>query len=103
AVFEAGTDRATPAGVAGRGEQRTAAESGDLVLVADHSGTTLDVDQDVVPGVPDLAGDQTERIDLGAVARGEQRARVVAREIGPVALAFDAEHPLAGLPAIADL
>jgi hypothetical protein len=34
---------------------------------------------------------------------GEQQARVAAVQVGPVALTFEAEHPSAGLPAIADL
>ena len=35
--------------------------------------------------------------------RTEEEAGVGAAEVGPVALAFDAEHPSAGLPAITDL
>ena len=82
--------------------QRHAAER-SVVLGADHSRAALDVEQHVVPGVTDLTGDQTERIDLGAVREAGDRADMAAGEVGPVALAFHAEHELAGLPAIADL
>src|SRR3954453_20693265 len=102
AVLQAGTDRATPAGLIGRGQQ-CAAKGRDFILAADDSRTALGVNEDVVPGVADLTGDQTERIDLGAVASGEQCTDVVTREISPVALTFDAEHPLARLHAVADL
>src|SRR5258708_1399928 len=56
AVFEAGANHGTPTGVAGRGKQPTAAQSVDLVLVVGDSGTALRVEQHVVPGVADLAG-----------------------------------------------
>src|SRR6185312_8563858 len=95
--------RAAPAGVAVRGEQTAGRRAEHLVLDADDGRTALGVDEHVVPGVADLTGDQTERIDLGAVALSEQRAGVVTGEVSPVALAFEAEHPLAGLHAIADL
>src|SRR5947209_7836302 len=102
-ILDAGADGAAPTGLVVRGQQRAGGRAEHLVLAAGHSRTALDVEQDVVPGVADLTGDQTERIDLGAVAGREQRADVVAGEVGPVALAFHAEHPLAGLPAVADL
>src|SRR3954451_17171476 len=101
-VLEAGTDRATPTGLIVRGQQ-CAAKGRDFILAAGDSRTALGVNEDVVPGVADLTGDQTERVDLGAVARREQRADVVAREVSPVALTFDAEHPRARLRAVADL
>src|SRR3954447_4958532 len=101
-VLEAGTDRATPTGLIVRGQQRPA-KGRDFILAAGDSRTALGVKEDVVPGVADLTGDQTERVDLGAVARREQRADVVAREVSPVALTFDTEHPLARLHAVADL
>src|SRR3954454_17189733 len=104
AVLEACTDRTTPAGLVCRREQR-AANGRDFILAADDSRTALGVKEDVVPGVADLTGNQAERIDLRAVASPEPRDRadVVTREVGPVALTFDAEHPLARLHAVADM
>ena len=75
-----------------------------VVLVVGDGRTALHVEQRVVPGVADLAGEQTERVDLGAVAIGSEHvADIVAAEIGPVALRFNAEHDRTLLPAIADL
>src|SRR4029077_656995 len=74
------------------------------VVVRGHSRTALDVEQDVVGRITDLTSEQAERIDPRFVAdRGIEQADVAALEVGPVALRFNAEHPGAGLPAIADL
>src|ERR1700738_4856568 len=107
AVFEAAASHATPAGVvvagcnevAGRGEERAMA-------VGSHRGAALYVKQSVVPGVADLAGEQSESVDFGLVreeSHGGQEAAVDALEVSPVALRFEADHEGAGLPAIADL
>src|SRR4029077_6024098 len=58
AELEAGTDRATPAGLAGRAEQRARGRAVDVELVADDSRAALHVGEHVVPGVADLTGDQ---------------------------------------------
>src|SRR3569832_170294 len=101
AVFEAGADRRTPAGVAGRAEVRSS--EADVILVVDHGRTALGVQQHVVPGVTELTGEQAERIGLAVVGEAGEGAHVAARQIRPVALSFDAEHHRAGLPAEADL
>src|SRR5207245_6064531 len=108
AELETGADRATPAGILGRSERGAgtgeAGRDEGVVFVADHGAAALHVEQHVVPGVADLACDQAESVDLGAVALcREENADIVAGEVGPVALAFEAEHPAGGLPAIADL
>ena len=73
-----------------------AANGVDAVGVRGHSRTALDVEQDVVDGVTDLAGEQAERVDVRAVAeadrQGEQQAYVAALEVSPVALSFETEH-----------
>src|SRR6185369_6754083 len=105
-VFEADADRAAPAGVVtGDGGEHIGAGKERTVFVRGHSRTALDVEQDVVGGVADLAGEQAERIDARFVAqcRGSYEGHVAALEVGPVALSFKAEHPGTSLPAIADL
>src|SRR4051812_4160926 len=100
-VFHAGANRAAPAGLLGTIDHR--AEEHTFVAVVGHRSTALDVEQDVVGGIADLAGEQAERVDLAAVNRESKEADVRTAEIGPVALRFETEHPVAGLPAIADL
>src|SRR5436190_2805697 len=104
AVFEADTDSAAPACFGRAIEHETGVGGHAGVVVAGRRDATLHVAEDVVPGVANLAGDHAEGIDLravGDVAEGE--AEVGTGEVGPVALAFKTEHPVAGLPAIADL
>src|SRR5581483_3387332 len=58
------------------------------------------------PGVADLTREETDRIDPGLVDdRRERRgrARIRTLQVRPVALGLEAEHPVARLPAIADL
>jgi hypothetical protein len=75
-----------------------------VILVAGDGGTALYVKQDVVPSVADLTGNQPKCIDPRTVKVGcKEEADIVAAEIGPVALAFDALYPIGRLPAIADL
>ncbi len=66
-------------------------------------GAALHIEQRVVPGVADLAGEQAEGIDAGAVLDTENVAGILAREVGPVALRFETEDEGAALPAIANL
>src|SRR4029434_2740094 len=98
-------DRAAPAGVADDvgGEYMGAGGRIAEAIIGDGAAAP-DVEQHVVEGVADLAGEQAERADLGLVGgcRHEQ-ADVAAPQVRPVALAFDAEHPCARLPAITDL
>src|SRR4051812_10957436 len=114
AELQTGPDRTTPASLPRRSQQRARAgrtcSSVDVVLVANDGGAALHVEQHVVPGVTDLTGDEAEGVDAGTVAitrhqsgTREQGAHIVAPEVGPVALAFETEHPIGGLPAIADL
>src|SRR5439155_5792773 len=69
-----------------------------------NRSAALNVEQSVVPGVSYLAGEQAEGVHPGPIDEsGEQEAHVVAAKIGPVTLCFEAKHPTAGLPAVADL
>src|SRR3954447_15847629 len=105
AVFDADADRAAPAGVVGTielGSGQTT-RSDTAVAIAGDGGAALHVKQCVIPGVADLAREQAESIDAGAVRDAGYGAGVPAREIGPVALCFEAEHEGAALPAITDL
>jgi hypothetical protein len=73
-------------------------------VVVGDGGAALHVDQDAVPGIADLAGEQTEAVDLAGVGlAGEQETGAAAFEIRPVALRFQAEDQRRHLPAIADL
>src|SRR4029077_1541529 len=69
-----------------------------------HRSAALHVEERVVPGITDLTGEQAKRIDARLVGdTSDQRARIAALQIGPVALRFETEHEGAGLPAITDL
>src|SRR5262249_1905051 len=105
AVLEARADRATPAGVAdGVGGENVGADNEAAEAVVRHRGAALHVEQHVVDGIADLAGEKAEGADTRLIveARSEQ-ADVPALEVRPVTLAFNTEHPGAGLPAITDL
>src|SRR5205814_1145280 len=72
--------------------------------VVGDSAAALHVEQHIVEGIADLAGEEAERADAGFAREGGiEKADAAALEVGPVALAFEAEHPSASLPAIADL
>src|SRR3954453_11329471 len=105
AVFDADADRAAPAGVVGTVELGSCktARSDAAVAIASDGGAALHVKQCAVPGVADLAGEQAESIDTGAVRDTEHGAGVPAGEVCPVALCFEAEYEGAALPAITDL
>src|SRR5207248_2782209 len=105
AELDAGADRATPAGgVADAGDNHVGAGEVAAEAVIGDRSTTLHVEQHVVEGVADLAGEEAERTDVRFIVEsGCNDAAVAAPEVGPVALAFDAEHPGACLPAIAEL
>ena len=99
AEFEAGSDRAAPAGFAGlsRTTRRRSPVTKLDVLVVGDGGAALHVPEHVVPGVADLAGEQAERVDLGLVGIGiaaAVEADVRSLQISPIALGFEAEHPV---------
>src|SRR5262249_33996458 len=107
--FDACADRATPAGVVDGVDQHSGRSEGPKAI-ADDGRAALHITEPVVPGPADLAGQQAERIDPGLIGetsnceRGaSQQVDVAALEVGPVALAFEAEPPVLHLPAIADL
>ena len=69
-----------------------------------HRRAALDVKQRGVPCIADLAGEKADATGFGA--SGERRideAEALVAEIRPIALSFQAKHPLAGLPAITEL
>jgi len=105
AEFEPGADRAAPAGVVNGVRNLNAGSRREAVkTIGNHGGAALHVEQHVVPGVANLAGEQTERIDTAVIAEGRKcEAGITASEVGPVALRFEAKHPVGGLPAVADL
>src|SRR5262249_39685350 len=105
ADLDAGTDRATPAsvGCGGNGGPRDDEGAGAVV---DHGRAALDVQENVVPSVPNLPGDEAETVDFGFVSQSRrpgQSVQIAALEVSPVALALDAKHPAPRLPAKADL
>jgi hypothetical protein len=103
AIFETDANRGTPTGV-GVTRRNNRATKEDVIAVVDNRGAALNVEQSVVPGVSYLAGEQAEGVHPGPINEsGEQEAHVVAAKIGPVTLCFEAKHPTAGLPAVADL
>ena len=104
AVLKSDTDGGTPAGRACRGQFSAENVLEDAKAVACHRRAALYVEQRLIPGVADLAGKEADAIGFGA--RGEPRideADALAAEIRPIALGFQAKHPLTGLPTIADL
>src|ERR1700743_3906893 len=95
AELDAGADRATPTGFAGAVEGDPGEKA--VVPVAGHSRAALHIAKHVVPGIADLTGEETDRIDPGLVDDGRERrgrARIRAVQVGPVALGFNAEHPV---------
>src|SRR6476659_5311210 len=111
AIFKSNTGGAAPAGRAGRGQFNAGNRFEDAKAVAGHRRTALYVEQRLIPSVADLAGEEANTIGFGASgdeARtgkriNEKQAGPRAAEIRPIALSFQAEHPLTGLPTVADL
>src|SRR5258705_12812378 len=60
AEFNTGTDRATPSGLPRTVQQQSCRNDERPVFVGNDSGAALHVEQDIVPGVTDLAGEQAE-------------------------------------------
>src|SRR6476660_1115187 len=112
AVFKSNTRGAAPAGRADLGQFNAGKRSEDAKAVARHRRTALYVEQRLIPGVADLAGEEADTIGFGAsgdeaISEGgkliEKRAEARVAEIRPIALCFHAKHPLTGLPTVADL
>src|SRR5258708_34009911 len=102
--FEAGSDDTTPACFTRRIEQRACGGHRTSEFVVGHGGAALHIPKDVVPGIPDLAGEQAERFDLGIVGpSGNENADIRSLQISPVALRLQSEHPTGALPTVANL
>src|SRR5258708_17055956 len=102
--FESGSDGTTPACFTRRIEQRARGGPRTSVFVVGHGGPALHIPKDVVPGIPDLAGGQAERFNLGIVSPGgDESANIRSLQIRPVALRFETEHPTGALPTVANL
>src|SRR5258708_3373264 len=103
--FDAGSDRAAPAGFSYpvNGEAYSGCET--LILVVGDGTAALHIPEHVIPGIADLAGEQAQRIDGGSVAqRGPiKQADIRSAQIGPIALCFQTEHHTAAHPTVADL
>src|ERR1700692_3832159 len=66
---DAGADCAAPAPlIRRRARENVAGRRGHTEPVAGHRAAALGVEQDVVEGIADLAGEQSERIDLRLVS-----------------------------------
>src|SRR6185295_9015972 len=105
AVLKSDAYGAAPAGRAGRGQFNAAKRFKNAKAVARHRRTALYVEQRLIPGVADLAGEEADTIGLGACgdeapSEGgkliEKRAEARVAEIRPIALCFQAKHPLVG-------
>ena len=66
AVLKSNTDGAAPAGRAGRGQFNAGKRFEDAKAVARHRRTALYVEQRLIPGVADLAGEEADTIGFGA-------------------------------------
>src|SRR5271169_1759544 len=98
AEFDAAADRATPTVVA-RGCRHNDAAGEDVVAIGNNGRAALEIEQRCVPGVPNLAGEQPERVDAGAIdARVIVDADIAALQVGPITLEFKSIYPGAGLP-----
>ena len=81
--------------------------SEEAVAIARHRRAALYVKQRCIPSVADLAGEEADTIGRGASGekggKGSLKADALPAEIRPIALRFQAKHPLTGLPTITDL
>ena len=66
AVLKSDADGAAPAGRAGRGQFNAGNRFEDAKAVARHRRTALYVEQRLIPGVADLAGEEANTIGFGA-------------------------------------
>src|SRR6185312_5051012 len=104
AIFESDTYRPTPARRTERGQFCARRRVKYAKAIACHRSAALDIQQRRVPGIADLAGEKTDAIRLRARREGwSEKADARVAQIRPVALSFQAVHPVAGLPTIADL
>lgn len=104
ADFDTGAERATPTHVVVSGNLGPIYHRVDVIGIACHRSAALGVEQHGIERVADVAGQQAQRICLGANdACREGGADIGAAEVGPVALTFDAVDRIEYLPTIADL
>src|SRR3984893_13338590 len=104
AILPSNTHGATPAGRACRGQFNAGKVIEDAKAVARHCRAALEVKQRGVPCITDLAGEKADAIGFGASReRRIEEADSLVAEIRPIALGFQAKHPLVGLPAITEL
>ena len=102
--FDARSDDTTPACFTRRIEQHACGGHRTSEFVVGHGGAALHIPKDVVPGIPDLAGEQAERFNLGIVSPvGNEGANIRSPQISPVALRFETEHPTGALPTVTNL
>ena len=105
AEFDAGSNHAAPTGLTclrERAPRSNAKSSSDGsyggvrypgIFVVGKGRAALQICEHVVPGIADLAGEETDGIDFGLVdeghtAEGANRAGVGSLQISPVALGF---------------
>src|ERR1700750_612650 len=105
AEFYPGACHTAPPGVARLIVHDTGCGEEGGVFVVGDGGTALYIQQNIVPGVADLAGEKADGIDLGLVGGGNdsRQAPIRSLQVSPVTLGFDPEHPAGGLPAITEL
>ena len=104
AVLESEPQGAAPASRTCRDNANASDRGVDEGAVVRHRRAALQVQERRIPGVADLAGEQAYSIHPRAGRKGWiEDADARAPEIGPIALSFQAKHPLAGLPAVTDL
>ena len=94
--FKSRPHGATPTGVACLIERDSACGKEAVVFVGGDRGAALQIPENIVPGVTDLAGEQAESIGLGLIGVGNQcrQARILSGQVSPVTLRFDAEHKI---------
>src|SRR6185503_2377385 len=105
AEVETDTDCTAPTGLAGGVEHQIGTRDKTVVPVIHTHCAALDVEQHVIPSVADLAREQADRVNPGAVGDQAERRQtdIGPTQVSPVALRFQAKYPGGGLPAIADL
>ncbi len=75
-----------------------------LKRVSRHRSAALEVQQRRIPCITDLAGKKADAIRSAASRTGRiDDADTLVSEIRPIALGFQTEDPLAGLPAVTEL
>src|SRR3954451_19885094 len=104
AIFKANTQGTAPASVICRDQTDPRGVVEYSQAIAGDSRTALHIEQRRIPSPTELAGEETDGVGLcrGRERRIEQaHARVL--DVGPIALSFQSEYKLIGLPAISNL